>query len=61
MRKLNLEGVRKKENSRPKTFIINKFGLLMAIVLPSLKKLGLTYYKEIFTECRPIDLLLHHT
>ena len=61
MRKLNLEGVRKKETSRPKRFIINKLGLLMAIVLPSLNKLGLTYYKEIFIKSMPIDLLLHHT
>ena len=48
MRQLNLEGVGKKETSRSKRFIINKLGLLIAIVLPSLKKLGLTHYKEIF-------------
>ena len=61
MRKLNLENVGKNETSRPKRFIINKLSLLMAIVVPSLKKLRLTYYKEIFIDSRPIDLLLHHT
>ena len=60
MRQLYL-GVGKKETSRSKRFIINKLGLLMAIVLPSLKKLGLTHYKEIFIESRPIDLSFHHT
>ena len=38
MRQLYL-GVGKKETSRSKRFIINKLGLLMAIVLPSLNPL----------------------